>query len=410
MEKFLIYQVESSICMLVLFSVWYFLMKKDTYFTLNRIVLLSILIISLLIPIISFNSAEPILNMPVFYIESALISAKDSYSVHFPYMNILGYISISVMLILAVRYTFKISQIFKLVRNSTRYNGNIFLLTTDDKYSAFSFFKWIFIPENISNIEREVIISHESSHINKWHFIDRTFLEIAGIVLWFNPVMLIYKSELKNIHEFEADRETLENCNSKGDYFELIYKYSTGICFSDISLNFNFSNLKERITMMTKNRSSVFAYFKQALLLPAVAFLLFNFSCNDSNSSIPSVKDANGSSVNTNSAKQEDSRQISESAAEVMPQYKGDLMSTLSSNLKYPKTAKEKGIQGKVVLALTISEKGKIDDIKVEGGVEKSLDEEAVRVAKYLENWEPAKKDGKPISAQVMIPIQFRLQ
>ena len=410
MEKFLIYQIESSICMLVLFSVWYFLMKKDTYFTLNRIVLLSMAVLSLFIPLISFNTVEPISNLPVFYIQESLISASTSTNAELAYLDILGYISVIAMFIFAIRYFIRISHILRLLPNSKRDNSNIIPLSENDNYSAFSFFKWIFIPENITHLERDIIISHEKSHINRWHYIDRTFLELVSIFMWFNPVMTIFKSELKNIHEFEADRETLENCNSKGDYFELIYRYSTGICFSDISLNFNFSNLKERITMMTKNRSSVFAYFKQALLLPAVAFLFLNFSCNDRGTAETSVKDANSNSVNSKAAISEENQKLPDTEPEVMPQYKGDIMGTMSSNIKYPKIAREKGIQGRVILALTISEKGKIADIKVEGPVEKSLDEEAIRVAKLLENWEPAKKDGKPISAQVMLPFQFRLQ
>ena len=395
MEKFLIYQIESSICMLVLFSVWYFLMKKDTYFTLNRIVLLSMAVLSLFIPLISFNTVEPISNLPVFYIQESLISASTSTNAELAYLDILGYISVIAMFIFAIRYFIRISHILRLLPNSKRDNSNIIPLSENDNYSAFSFFKWIFIPENITHLERDIIISHEKSHINRWHYIDRTFLELVSIFMWFNPVMTIFKSELKNIHEFEADRETLENCNSKGDYFELIYKYSTGICFSDISLNFNFSNLKERITMMTKNRSSVFAYFKQALLIPAVAFLLFNFSCND--------RGAN-SSINSIAAIEKENRKL-----DVVPIYRGDFKNT-TFKFKYPKEAEEKGIEGSFMIAFTISEKGKVVDIKAEGSAHKSLVEEALRVAKHMKNWEPARKDGKPVSAQVLFPFEYKLE
>src|SRR5690606_2516126 len=155
-------------------------------------------------------------------------------------------VSVAVTILLLIRYFIRISKIFKLINNNPSENKYLIRLSESQNYSAFSFFKWIFIPDNIIGKERDIIALHENIHINRKHYIDRRFLELLSVFMWFNPILSIYKKELKNIHEFEVDREIIKQNISKRDYFELIYKYSTGISFSDISLNFNFSSLKER--------------------------------------------------------------------------------------------------------------------------------------------------------------------
>jgi TonB family protein len=342
--------------------------------------------------------------------DDLLLIESDSYQT-FSIIHLTALASVAVTIILLIRYFIRISKIFKLINNNPSENKYLIRLSESQNYSAFSFFKWIFIPDNIIGNERDIIALHENIHINRKHYIDRSFLELLSVFMWFNPILSIYKKELKNIHEFEVDREIIKQNISKRDYFELIYKYSTGISFSDISLNFNFSSLKERIAMMTKIRSSVFAYSKQILLLPIIAFLILNFSCDDMGKDGGLNNDSASIHINeTTMDVIEEKPNKSYSESEEIPQFQGDLMGTLSSNLIYPKSAKAKGIEGKVILALTINDKGKIADIKVVNSVEESLDREAVRVARLLEDWKPASKDGKAIDSDVMLPIKFKLQ
>ena len=148
----------------------------------------------------------------------------------------------------------------------------------------------------------------------------------------------------------------------------------------------------ERIVMITKERSSKFAYVKQFLLMPIIFLLLINFSFSENQSSTENPKAKDGSTK-----------------VEVMPVFKGDLSQIMQSELKYPDAARKKGIQGKVVLGLYISENGTVSKIEVAESVEKSLDDEAVRVAGLLKNWEPAKSKNKSVAAKVFLPVQFKL-
>ena len=94
------------------------------------------------------------------------------------------------------------------------------------------------------------------------------------------------------------------------------------------------------------------------------------------------------------------------------PEFPGgdkELLNYISNNLKYPESAKENGISGRVSLLLTINEKGEIADVKIIRGICPELDEEAVRLVKAMPQWEPGYKNGKAKTSYLMLPINFKL-
>lgn len=81
----------------------------------------------------------------------------------------------------------------------------------------------------------------------------------------------------------------------------------------------------------------------------------------------------------------------------------------LQKSINYPVQAKRMGVEGKITVAVLISDRGKVVQHKIleEGNL--YLQEEAVRVvlnAKYS----PAQKDGKNVYSWVIIPVKFRLK
>ena len=81
----------------------------------------------------------------------------------------------------------------------------------------------------------------------------------------------------------------------------------------------------------------------------------------------------------------------------------------IKNNLAYPAIAYELGDEGKVYVSFTISEEGKISDVKVVRGVSEELNAEAIRVIKAMPNWIPGKAKGKNVKCTFTIPINFRL-
>ena len=100
--------------------------------------------------------------------------------------------------------------------------------------------------------------------------------------------------------------------------------------------------------------------------------------------------------------------------AEEMPEFPGGakaLNDYLSSNIKYPRMAREMGAQGRVFLRFVVKKDGSVSGIEViKSSGEKSLDDEALRVVRSMPKWNPGRQDGKAVNVKYTLPVNFRLQ
>lgn len=85
------------------------------------------------------------------------------------------------------------------------------------------------------------------------------------------------------------------------------------------------------------------------------------------------------------------------------------LMKWLSKNLKYPASAQENNIQGRVLVQFVVNKDGSIVDPKVLRSVDPALDKEALRVVSAMPKWQPGKQRGKTVRVRFTLPVTFRL-
>lgn len=114
----------------------------------------------------------------------------------------------------------------------------------------------------------------------------------------------------------------------------------------------------------------------------------------------------------TMTAQDDEQVALQDSTLESMPSFPGGkaaLFQFLSKTIKYPVSAEEKIIQGRVIVGFYVEADGMLTDIKVKKSVDPSLDEEAVRVVKSMPKWIPGKKDGVPVKIEYTLPVTFRL-
>lgn len=98
---------------------------------------------------------------------------------------------------------------------------------------------------------------------------------------------------------------------------------------------------------------------------------------------------------------------------EEQPMYPGgmqELMKYLQKEMKYPKEAQDKGIQGRVIVQFVVNKDGSICEANVVKSVDPLLDAEALRVINAMPNWTPGKQKGEPVRVRFTLPLMFRLQ
>lgn len=85
-------------------------------------------------------------------------------------------------------------------------------------------------------------------------------------------------------------------------------------------------------------------------------------------------------------------------------------MQWLSKNLRYPASAQESNIQGRVVCQFVVNKDGSIVEPKIIKSVDPALDKEAIRVVSSMPKWSPGKQRGKAVRVRFTLPVTFRLQ
>lgn len=96
--------------------------------------------------------------------------------------------------------------------------------------------------------------------------------------------------------------------------------------------------------------------------------------------------------------------------AEQMPEFNGELFEYIAKNIKYPSEAKEKKIEGKVIVEFIVEKDGSISNAKIVKKAGHGFDEETLRVINAMPNWKPGRQNGKPVRVSYTLPIRFSLQ
>jgi bla regulator protein BlaR1 len=269
---------------LVLFCAGYFLvLRKLTFYTLNRVYLITAIVFSSVYPFIDLSVlaqrhqeiVAPVQNVVVMWQVPAQNFVKQA-----AYWNWLEILFWAGAALFALRLLFQLVSLYKIYRRSTagQINGQTVRVVKAD-ISPFSFWQSIYInPEKLSSTDLKNIMEHEQVHVSEWHTLDVLLTEISVIFYWFNPGIWMIKRAVRENIEFITDRKILQKgLDSKAYQYSLL-----NITFNQpapaITSNFNFSTLKKRIQMMNAKRSSNLNLTRYAFLMPVVVVCLFTFS------------------------------------------------------------------------------------------------------------------------------------
>ena len=260
------------------------LLRKETFFNYNRAYLLSTSIISLVLPFIRFpklrevTTKDLVIQLPEVFIGEPLITQQDIVVVEqsgiileqlsIPLWQIIAIVGIGIATLIFIS---KILKIFWLkFKNPKQWEGNILVVELSNSTAAFSFFRIIFLGEQISTSQKNAIYKHEMVHVKQWHSLDLLFFEILRIVLWFNPLVYIYQIRIKELHEFIADAKAVKQNGKKAYYQSLLNQIFNVNSISFTNTFYKKSLIKKRIAMLQKSKSSQIRTLKYALLLPLI--------------------------------------------------------------------------------------------------------------------------------------------
>ncbi|MCB0803828.1 MAG: TonB family protein [Flavobacteriales bacterium] len=283
-------------------------------------------------------------------------------------------------------------------KKKTKKEGRFYTIPSSAK--AFSFFNSIFIGEKIPASKKEIIYKHELVHVQKRHSIDVLFMQLVQAIAWYNPAVYLTTSNLKELHEYEADQLCQEDSFT---YVELLLQQS----FENYNLSFihqfNSNHIKNRIMRIQKKTNQ---RISKVALLTTLSILFGSFAISQ-NSHLVLDNQLTQFAENRNPIKES-----SFNSEDKMAEYPGgqtELFNFLGNEIIYPKISKGEKSEGTVYVSFIVGIDGTCTDFNIKRGVSESLNNAALVALKKMPKWIPGTKDGENIAMEMTIPIKFVL-
>ena len=263
MTEFLIYQGKIAVLMTVFHLFYRMLLSKDTLHRMNRIILLGTSALSCILPAcvitirktVFLPSTAEISELPqsVQNGGSAILSEISEPVWQYTLCSILT-VGALVVLLMSIM---SITKIMRIIRNgeSCKLESGETLVITDIDTVPFSWMKYIVLSREDYEGRHTQILTHEKAHISLKHSWDIIFLDFITALQWFNPAIWMIKSDLRAIHEFEADDAVLRSGVNIKEYQYLLIRKAISKSGYSVANSFNHSSLKKRISMMQTARS-----------------------------------------------------------------------------------------------------------------------------------------------------------
>ena len=298
MTSILTYILKWSLSLAVLYLPFALLLRKETFATLNRRLLLCIIIASALLPYITVSypveielPAEVSVTAVVHEtpatgstqsetgksIGSAIAASHDTGAkkIITP-RNIFILYSVGVI-VSALLFTTSLIRAMRRVRRGAIWvdrQKRMTIYCHAGSTAPFSLFRNVVISQSDYDECGKEILLHEEGHIMRGHSYDMLLISIVKALQWFNPFIYLLANDIKEIHEYEADRYVLQHNGNTQAYQMLILKKAVGNSLIPLANSFSQSHVRKRIKMMTRKKSNSGKRCKWLYLLPVtVAYI-----------------------------------------------------------------------------------------------------------------------------------------
>lgn len=424
------YALKASIALALLYTPYILFMRKETLFGTNRTTLLLALLLSFAIPFIdipalhidipaaeeieyfaeniSIGEAQPVVQPTTATVETKQINVQDAiyYFLCLPY--------IIVMLIVVAKKIYELYRINKNIRRGTLWRDDrddYTIYCHAGETAPYSWMKNIVISqEDYEKFGKEIIL-HEEGHIRHRHSWDMLLISAAESLQWFNPFVHMLATDLKDIHEFQADAYVLQRENNSKKYQMLIIRKAVGHASYTLANSFNHSkNLKKRITMMLKKKSNPVRCATALYILPAAALTLSLFASPEETvgNNLPTEKTSLYKSSET-FAQNDTTSEIIFKVCEKMPEFPGGeeaLKNYLSITMDPPTGAVK--LQNAVV-QFVINTDGSVSNVKIvksTGNAE--IDKGVIKHVSTMPKWTPGTQSGKKVRVELTRPYNLK--
>ena len=450
---FFIYSVKVAVCLALFYLFHKLLMSRDTFHTFNRFAILSMMLLSLVLPLVHLSlDSEAGINRGTVVLEGLVAQTVvddggNGVGEGMTLTQVLLATYVLGVVLFVGKALLSVGSLLRLIRRArcVEVRNGIRIYTMQGDISPFSWFRYIIMSEKDWQENRREIVLHEMAHIRRCHSMDVAVCNMMIVFQWYNPAAWLLKRELQTVHEYEADEAVLSAGVDATHYQMLLIRKAVGERLFSMANNLNHNSLKKRITMMKIKRTNPMQKAKIAFVLPLAAMTVAAFASQkvenlsekveQESEAFSSVSDnpvvrAVGETARVAAVKVQEDKALEEASSlsmasdtaetksgkefpcipETFPQFPGGhiaLVEYLSKNIKFPKEKEKENVRARVVASFTVDKDGSITDAKIVRSQGEAFDNEALRVINGMPKWIPGTQNGKAVSVKYTLPITF---
>ena len=300
-ETLLLYSMKSALVLTLMYLPYMLILRKESFFRLNRVVLLLILVLSLVLPLMNIHSLswdnQPMvlvarqqmveIGIPMggaTYLPEVAVQAESGVSQvsWFSLVSLVFVLGAMLMLLWRVAQIVRMGYVIRKGSLWHQQEDGVTVYCHADDVSPFSWMSNIVISAKDYEENAREILLHERGHVMARHSWDLLLLALLQVVQWWNPLVYILGFSLRDVHEYEADDSVLRNGVSARAYQLLLIKKVVGASSCTFANNFDHSLTLKRITMMQKSKSSVWMRSKVLYIIPMATLALSAFATSES--------------------------------------------------------------------------------------------------------------------------------
>lgn len=450
---FFIYSVKVAVCLALFYLFHKLLMSRDTFHTFNRFAILSMMLLSLVLPLVHLSlDSEAGINRGTVALEglvaqTVVADGGNGVGEGLTLTQVLLAAYVLGVVLFVGKALLSVGSLLRLIRRArcVEVRNGIRIYTMQGDISPFSWFRYIIMSEKDWQENRREIVLHEMAHIRRCHSMDVAVCNMMIVFQWYNPAAWLLKRELQTLHEYEADEAVLSAGVDATHYQMLLIRKAVGERLFSMANNLNHNSLKKRITMMKIKRTNPVQKAKIAFVLPLAAMTVAAFASQKVENLSEKVEQESEafSSVSDNpvvravdetarvaAVKVQEEKALEEATSlsmasdtaetksgkefpcipETFPQFPGGhiaLVEYLSKSIKFPKSKEKEDVKVRVVTSFTVDKDGSITDAKIVRSQGEAFDNEALRVINGMPKWIPGTQNGKAVSVKYTLPITF---
>ena len=282
----MVYILKSALVLALLYSCFFFLLSKETFHRLNRIMLNGFMLAALIVPLFHVTTQHPtvipeeVYAVQTFIEEEPVVAPLQEVSNLVTWIQVIWWVylaGVATMLVITLLQTISLLRFMRGGLRHTDSEGNTVILQRG-KFPPFSIFKYIVMTLDDYEHHRHYILAHEQEHIRRGHTADLMLLQVMKIIQWFNPFIWFLSRDLKAVHEYEADQAVINQGIDAKSYQQLLVMKVVGNRLQPFTNNLNHGSLKKRIIMMYQQPSNRWLMLKALCAIPVVALTINAFA------------------------------------------------------------------------------------------------------------------------------------